>query len=93
MTLTELRAYWLPACERVIGNVRNGHSTYEGWSTYIELDILLGIREYRDNYYTKINTAQERNIPDDLKRLLIALAGPHSKAILKAYRIRKGLDE
>lgn len=60
-----------------------------GWNQMKELDKALGVTEYRDYY----NRSADKDTPmdEELKKLLVMLAGPHGKTILKAYRIRKGL--
>lgn len=55
------------------------------------LDEALGITEFED--YIHRLAAQDRPMPDGpLKDLLKALGGPYGKAILKAYRIKRGLE-
>ncbi len=49
-----------------------------------ELEKLLGKREYKD--YPRIETP----IDEEYKQLLIALAGPHGRTILKAIQARRG---
>jgi hypothetical protein len=53
------------------------------------LDDQLGVTHYRD--YQFLHSA-DKPAPEDYKNLLRQLAGPHAHAILKAYRIKKGLE-
>ena len=39
------------------------------------------------------NPTNVQPMPDDLKKLLIALAGPHGDTVLKVYRIQHGLEK
>lgn len=61
-----------------------------GWPAFVRLDILLGSTEYRDYYKNPHDLDQP--ISEEFKILLQALAGPHGKTILKAYRIKRGLE-
>lgn len=49
----------------------------------------LGARATKEHieYYTN----KDYPMDEELKRILLLLAGPHAHTILKAYRIRKGL--
>lgn len=60
-----------------------------GWDQMKELDKALGITEYHDFYRSR--QEDDTPLPEELKKLLLMLAGPHGKTILKVYRIRKGL--
>lgn len=55
----------------------------------LELDKLLGIKEYQN--YVGRSLDHDYPMSDDLKQLLANITGPNGKAILRAYRIRKGL--
>jgi hypothetical protein len=52
------------------------------------LDSALGVAHYR-NYYLNLN---KEPAPEEYINLLRQLAGPHAHTILKAYRIKKGLE-
>lgn len=80
--------YYRDAAMNVMYEIPRGNSA-SGWNQFLELDKALGITEYRDFYVSR----QEDDTPlaEELKKLLLMLAGPHGKTILKAYRIRKGL--
>lgn len=83
----EVIKYWLPA----VGNLLDKPSNHVLVSDCHELDQLLGV-----DFYRKFKTAHDlKEAPvmnAKLKRLLTALAGPHGKTLLKAYRIKKGLE-
>ena len=57
------------------------------------VDRMLGIDEYVHGYYHTQRSSPPKPISEELKQLLIALTGPHGYAILKIYRIQKGLDK
>lgn len=79
MTTEELTDYWIPACMGL------------GWVAPSRLDGALGIDEYAK---FMANTAiNDRHMSSELRILLIKLAGPHGKTILRAFRIRKGLEK
>lgn len=59
-----------------------------GLNYWSELDNALGVDEYRVG-----RPFSHEPLPQDLKKLLVMLAGPHGKTILKAYRIQKGLEK
>jgi hypothetical protein len=89
MNFSDLRELWIPAITRLYGSA--GADTEDGWSNYILLDKALGITEYRQFYHR--SALLDYPIAEDLKKLLVMLAGPHGKSILKAYRIQKGLEK
>lgn len=67
-----------------------GYRTEDGFSNCVLLDKQLGMSEYRLFYVRP--SIEDTKMAEDLKKLLVMLAGPHGKAILKAYRIQKGLE-
>lgn len=54
------------------------------------LDQETGVDYYHQ--YTTLRTMQHVPLPEDYANLLRQLAGPHAHTILKAYRIKKGLE-
>lgn len=54
-----------------------------------KLDSLLGVTHYAD--FCARNNAPP--LPDEIRNLYIALAGPHAKTVLKIWQIRKGLND
>lgn len=78
MTSQELIDYWIPACMG-LGVAAS------------RLDGALGIDEYVK--YTSSTAINDRHMSSELRILLIKLAGPHGKTILRAFRIRKGLEK
>lgn len=103
MTYDELIKYWIPAAKNLISDARcpkggghdaPGYSDRGHWQFYM-LDDLLGVHEYEFGYYKRrisMSVSRHAPMPEELKNLLIMLAGPHGHALLKAYRIRKGLE-
>jgi hypothetical protein len=81
MTNAELLNYWEPAAN----NIFKGYGS--NVNTFNQLDELLGIKEY--DTWCGSNTTTDKPLNEDLKRLLIALAGPHWKTILKIHQIQK----
>lgn len=79
MTYSELMTYYIPACRNIMGDTKI--------TTAKEFDKLLGTSMYRGYNYDSRARLSEMEI-----QLLKLLAGPHGKAILKAYRIQKGLE-
>lgn len=82
MTNDEIHTLYIPACQNVM-------SPIESWVSMKnaeDFDKLLSINEY-ELWVNKIRNP----LPDELRNLLIGLAGPYHVAILKAYKIRKGL--
>ncbi len=54
------------------------------------LDDLLGITEF--NGYCNRPATEDYPMSSELRSLLLGLLGPYSETILKAYRIKKGLE-
>lgn len=77
-------SHWIPACENLFGK---GHS-FE-WNK--QLDDALGIDELQ-SVWGNDESPRFKPMTEELKKLLELLAGPHGKTLLKAYRIRKGLE-
>lgn len=87
----DLIDYWIPACESVYtdGLTPLPMNVRDRIDFYHRLDKDLDIREY---HFYRVNPPQDdKPISADLRELLIKLAGPHGKTILKAYQIRKGI--
>lgn len=80
MTTSEYETYWIPALDAL--KLRG---------SAFELDTLLGIGEFTV-WYDRM-PSEDTPMSDELKELLKKLAGPHGKALLRAYRIRKGLQD
>jgi hypothetical protein len=76
MKVAEYEKYWKPAANRF----------------YLErLAPLLGMQS---EYFAFLRRPGQEDWPmsEELKNLLVKLAGPHGKAILKMYRIQRGLE-
>lgn len=82
MNIADIHAYWIPAIKSLYGteDTTNAH----------RLDRALGVLEYQT--YVRSEHAKDVPIDPELVPVLRALAGPYAKAVLKAYRIRKGLE-
>jgi len=80
---------WFAATENLYGS--KGSQNGDGWSNCLKLDQELGLAEYQHFWVNP--HAKDIPLPQDLKKLLVMLAGPHGKSILKAYRIQKGLEK
>jgi hypothetical protein len=96
MTYDELFEYWMPVANKFFpkGAEISGLDGLHGHIPYQAVDRLLGIDEYTYGYYhASQRTKPSTPISQELKQLLVALAGPHGDTILKIYRIQKGLDE
>ena len=95
MTYEELVKYWIPAAQKHITPTTKHFEPYithpdgSGHAPYRELDLLLGLDEYKNYYFARHGIHPP--LPVELKNLLKALVGPYGKAVLKAYRIKKGL--
>lgn len=90
MTSEEFRIYWLPAYFNLkeIGCLQEAdRDTGAFGANGTAMDKLLGVTQWE-----AFGDVLQDNMPDDLKKLLSMLAGPHGKTILKAYRIRRGLE-
>lgn len=81
--------FYLEAAMNVM-DVPNSVLRPDGWNQLVELDKALGITEYREFFPRPASLDKPMN--EELKKLLVLLAGPHGKTILKVYRIRKGLE-
>lgn len=56
------------------------------------LDEMLGVNDFHD--FLKRNAIYDKKMLEGpFKELLKKLGGPHAKAILKAYRIKNGLEK
>lgn len=100
MTYDELIKYWIPVARNFISDARRPADAHDvlgcgdrgHWQFYM-LDDLLGVHEYEFGYYRRrTHVPRHDPMPEELKNLLIMLAGPHGHALLKTYRIRKGLE-
>lgn len=78
--------YYESAAFKLLGHPTEGRDLHE---MCIELDKFLGIKEYQN--YAGRSLDHDYPMSDDLKQLLVNITGPNGKAILRAYRIRKGL--
>lgn len=83
MTGDEIVKYLNPAIIRIL------NAEYATITGAIALEKLLGITDYSDYYNGIVN---REPMSEELKKLLVMLASPHGKTILKMYRIRKGLE-
>lgn len=54
------------------------------------LDRLLGVNEFKR--WSWVSLEDETPMPEQLKEVVRKLAGPHGRTILKAYRIKRGLE-
>lgn len=79
MTYEDIHNYMVPALSGLGRHLLKSEAE--------ELEKLLGFNEYHE--YPDGN---DRPISEDYKRILIALSGPHARTILKAYMIRKGIE-
>lgn len=77
MTTNEYNKYWLPAAE-ALGIFDH------------RLDTLLGVEECFN--WCRRTEDKDTHLSKGMKELLIKLAGPHGRTILKAYRIKKCLS-
>lgn len=95
MTENELTEYYIPALEKCLNinlkNIKRVKYLGEQSDVLLHFDKLLGITEYEK--YRSTTASLDEPLPEPLKELLIKLAGPHGKTILKAYRIKKGLEK
>jgi hypothetical protein len=80
--------YYFPAMERILPTPKS----YKGRTTkVVAFDMMLGVELGRE--YLGRTVAEDRPLPDDWRDFLSQLAGPYGQAILKAYRIKYGLEE
>ena len=89
MRSKEVADFWIPAMERIFSTGSNFWRTVDNAH---QLDRALGVMDYHDFWISKLPDEDKPLLSEDLKRVLIMLAGPHSKSVLKAYRIVKGLE-
>ncbi len=83
MTLDELRKYLLPALR--------GLGLQETIFNAEKLDEMLSVDWYKNYHHSKKGEIPP-SLSEEAKTLYRGLAGPHAQTILKAYRIRKGLE-
>ena len=83
MTIDEYHEIWAPLAEKICPEPCGGCR---------ELAMLLGVHA---QYVEFINRPAQEDYPmnQELKELLLKLSGPHGHALLKVYRIRKGLEK
>lgn len=84
MTVSDLYNYYVPASRSLFG-----YNPVMSVSLAL-LDQALGIAAYAT--YMRTEYVNDSPLDEEIRQLLIKLAGPHGKTILKAYRIRKGLE-
>jgi hypothetical protein len=84
MTMVEYAVFWTPAANRVCSSRCNEKGEEN-------LALLLGMQPA---FVAFLNRPGEKDWPmsEELKELLIKLAGPHGATVLKIYRIQKGLE-
>ena len=87
MNQSDYKTYYLPAGKNILGHdcYREGDITPGN-----KFAKLINTREFEK--YLGRSTIHDYPMGDEFKALLIKLAGSHGKVILKAYRIRKGLE-
>jgi len=73
MTTFEFQEFWVPACTALK-------------VTSLELDVLIGSEEW--SIFNKRMSWEDTPLPENLKQLLVMLAGPHGPTILRAYRAK-----
>lgn len=83
----EILQYWQPAA---LNLYRADNPMMDLSTMYNKLDEVLGVNLYRTAYIAHPDPREA--LPEEMKHLLTALAGPHGKTILRAYRIQKGLE-
>lgn len=94
MTPNNFRKYWIPAAENLLSllepHMLNTNSLYNS-SINNTFSRLMNLDLYFEEY---VNTPLEKDkeMSDEMKNLMLGLAGPHALTIYKAYRIRKDLD-
>lgn len=79
--------YYTPAAWNLFDDTASQYNA----SSHYALDEALGYPYYDE--YCKRRHEDDFPLDDDMRELLIKLAGPHGKTILKMYRIKKGLDK
>lgn len=79
--------YWKPAAQNIFGI--DGRISINEVCT--QLDKQLGIDEYRQ-FIMRVSENDKPMKDDKLKTLLISLAGPYGKIILRTYQIKQGID-
>ena len=87
MNRDDYHSYWLPAVHNLLPNTHELNNKEKLYA----LDKLLGIEEGR-KYYSRLYFSSDYKMNKKLEQLLINLAGPYGKIILKAYRIKEGLE-
>ena len=89
MRTEDVTNFWIPAMEALF---KEGDHMWCSSLYAIKLDDLLGVRVYNEFWNSKLHFEGRAPLSDDLKQVCRMLAGPHAKAVLKAYRIVKGLE-
>lgn len=85
MNMDDSSDYWWPAAEALIPVLKK-----PSYNQAEMLDDLLGVTMFAD--YCKRRSEEDFPLSEEWKVLLTALAGPYGQTILKAYRIKKGLE-
>jgi hypothetical protein len=79
--------YWTPAASALFGHVVDRSLDY-AMEAYLEKALHTTIwTEWKDRPMSK-----DFPLSDYWRNLLVQLAGPHGRAILKMYQIQKGLE-
>lgn len=86
MKVTELLQYCIPALETVVG------TTDLSEDILAVMDDQLGLQGKETSIHCLCHTEDTPDMTEELKRLLVMLAGPHGNTILKAYRVQRGLE-
>lgn len=86
MNFEDYDKYWQPARDCFVERTREGHVWKDDLTFAAMLDMVDSFKAFTSRPHTA-----DSPMDNDLKQLLMLLAGPHGKTMLKAYQARKGL--
>ena len=96
MTSEEYCQIWLPAALKIYHANKEAYKGFSVWDMSIYFDNLLGCTEFEE-YTHELAIGEKRSdktpLPEHIKKLLEALAGPHSEVVLKVLELRRGAQK
>lgn len=89
MDIDDYDTYYIPALESHVAHI-GAFSVVGRADQVIAFDTMLGVGLGKE--FLKRSNSEDKPLPDDWREFLKALASPYGYAILRAYRLKYGLE-
>ena len=89
MNLDDFIKYWIPACTNLFGEHDVGGVGFR-IDFYTKLDRALDVELYT-RFWCRASR-RDKPLDENTRNLLVKLAGPHGRTILRAYQIQHGIE-